>query len=229
MDNWLAQFIRESQTTYPSINHLPIQVMYHLLFVIGNGYEYSTKDGNFMVPISYGKSIAFHTFYAENTTIEYLRDFANKDYGIDDRIEENVTARYNHLSDLYTKCGNEFDPEKLGETLWDEEWAKFYSRYDSQITLPNPDEFNPDDTLYNVEYWVKQINETGITLSEHDFSNYAKVCQFDMNTDIVLRRTAKAILGAFYLIAHKESSTYIMGRIRRTLSNFITGTDTINE
>jgi hypothetical protein len=229
MDNWLAQFIRETQTTYPDTNQHPIHVMRHLLFIVGNGYEYSTEGGNFVVPIAYSRSIPFHIFYSENTTIEYLRDFANNDYDVDDKIEENVAARYNHLSDLYTKVDHKFDPKKLGEMLWREERAKFYGRYDNQVTLLNPDEFDPEDTLYNVEYWVKQINETDITLSEHDFSNYAKVCQFDMNTDIVLRRTAKAILGAFYLIAHKENNTYIMGRIRRTLSNFITGTDTINE
>jgi hypothetical protein len=175
--------------------------MYHLLFVIGNGYEYSVKEGNFVVPISYGRSMPFHTFYSENTTIEYLRDFANNDYGIDDRIEENVATRYNHLSDLYTRTGHEFDPEKLGEMLWDEEWAKFYGRYNNQVTLPNPDKFNPDDTLYNPEYWVQQIHDADIKLSIQDFSNYSKVCQFNMNTDTVLRKAAQAILSAFYLIA----------------------------
>jgi hypothetical protein len=222
MDNWLAQFIRETQTTYPNINQYPINVMYHLLFVIGNGYEYSADDGNFMVSISYGKSIEFHVFYSENTTIEYLRDFSNTDYGIDDRIEESVADRYNYLSDLYTRCGNEFDPEKLGETLWDEEWAKFHGRYDNQVSLPNPDKLDPDDTLYNTSYWIKQIQDVGITLSERDFSNYAKVCQFNMNTDIILKKTSQAILSAFYLIAVKENNSYMMELITNTLSNFIT-------
>jgi hypothetical protein len=112
--------------------------------------------------------------------------------------------------------------------LWDEEYAKFYGRYDNQVTLPNPDEFDPDDTLYNVEYWVKQICAADIVLTEQDFSNYSKICQFDMNIDIVLKKTAKAILGAFYQISYKENNSYIMGRIRRTLSNFITDKDTIN-
>jgi hypothetical protein len=203
--------------------------MRHLLFVIGNGYEYSIKEGNFVVRVSYGRSIPFHIFYSENTTIEYLRDFSNDDYGNDDRIEENIATRYNHLSDLYTRVGHEFDPKKLGEMLWDEEHAKFYGRYDNQVTLPNPDEFDPDDTLYDVEYWGKQICATGIVLTEQDFSNYSKICQFDMNISIVLKKTAKAILGAFYLIAYKENNSYIMGRIRRTLSNFIIDDGTLNE
>jgi hypothetical protein len=222
MDNWLAQFIRETQTSYPSSNQYPIHVMHHLLFVIGNGYEYSVDDGNFMVPISYGKSIKFDIFYSENTTIEYLRDFANKDYRIEDRIEENVTTRYKHLSDLYTRCGKEFDPNKLDEILWDEELSKFYGRYDNQVTLPNPDKFDPDDTLYNTEYWIKQIQDACITQSECDMSHYSKVCQFDMNTDIVLKKTTKAILNSFYLIAAKDNKIYIMERITNTLSNFIT-------
>jgi hypothetical protein len=175
--------------------------MYHLLFVIGNGYEYSSETGNFMVPISYGRSMVFHTFYSENTIIEYLRDFSNDDYGNDSTIEENIATRYNRLSSLYARNGHEFDPKQLGEMLWDEEHAKFYGRYDKQVILPNPDEFTTVDTLYNVEYWVKQINDTGIVLAARDFSNYYKISQFDMNTDIVLKKTARAILGAFYLIA----------------------------
>jgi hypothetical protein len=228
MDNWLAQFIRETQTTYPSTNQYPIHVMWHLLFVIGNGYEYSAEEGNFTVPILYGRSIAFHTFYSENTTIEYLRDFSNDDCGIDDRIEENIATRYNHLSDLYTAVGTEFNPENLKDMLWDEEWAKFHGRYDTQVTLPNPEEFNPDDTLYDTSYWIKQIYDAGITLSEHDFSNYSKVCQFDINTNIALKKTAQAILSAFYLIIVKDNKTYMIELIANTLSNFITDEDTLN-
>jgi hypothetical protein len=157
-----------------------------------------------MVPISYGKSIAFHTFYAENTTIEYLRDFSNNSRENESVIEKNATARYEFLCRLYTNVGKEFDPDELMDSVWDEEWTKFYSRYDNQVTLPNPDEFDPYDTLYNTTYWTKQIQDTGIVLSKCDFSNYAKVRQFNMNTNSVLEKTAKAILGAFYLISIEE-------------------------
>jgi hypothetical protein len=220
MDNWLAQFIRESQTTYPSINQRPIHVMGHLLFEIGNGYEYSANDGNFMVPISYGKSIAFHTFYAENTTIEYLRDFSNNSWENESVIEKNATARYEFLCRLYTNVGREFDPEELMDSVWDEEYAKFRSRYDDQVVLPNPDEFDLADTLYNTSYWVKQIRDSDMGLTKQELSNYAKVRQFDMGTNIVLRKTAQAILGAFYLIAVEENKVYVTQRIVNILSNF---------
>jgi hypothetical protein len=204
--------------------------MRHLLFVIGNGYEYSAEKGNFLVPISYGKSIAFHLFYAENTTTEYLRDFSNNSYCNDSVIEESTDTRYDFLSRLYTNVGREFDPEELKDMVWDEEWAKFHGRYDTQVTLPNPAEFNPDDTLYNTSYWIKQINDAGITQSEWgDLTHYSKVCQFDMNTDTILKNTAKAILGALHLIAAKENKTYGMERITNTLSNFITDEDVLND
>jgi hypothetical protein len=219
MDNWLAQFIRETQTTYPNINQYPINVMYNLLFVIGNGYKFSAKEGNFLVSTSYGKSLPFHTYYAENTTTEYLREFSNNSLDNDSVIEKNTSVRYARLSTLYTNVGNVFDPEELENTVWDEEWAKFYARYDNQVTLTNPNEFNPDDTLYNVSYWIKQIQDIGITLSERDFSNYTKVCQFNTNTDTVLSKTTQAILSAFYLIAVKESKTYVMELITNTLYN----------
>jgi hypothetical protein len=204
MDNWLAQFIRETQTTYPNTNQYPINVMYHLLFVIGNGYEFSAKEGNFLVPTSYGKSLPFHTYYAENTTIEYLRDFSSNSWENEAVIDKNASVRYEFLCGLYTSVGKEFDPDELMDLVWDEEWTKFYSRYDNQVTLPNPDEFDPYDTLYNTTYWIKQIQDTGIVLSKCDFSNYAKVRQFNMNTNSVLEKTAKAILGAFYLISIEE-------------------------
>jgi hypothetical protein len=50
-----------------------------------------------------------------------------------------------------------------------------------------------------------------------------------MNTDTVLRKTAQAILSAFYLIAVKENKTNIIKLITNTLSNFITDKDVINE
>jgi hypothetical protein len=228
MDNWLAQFIRETQTTYPNISQQPIHVMHHLLFVIGNEYSADVEEGDFVVPISYGKSMPFHTFYSENTTIEYLREYSNNLHCNDSIVEESATTRYEFLSSLYTNVGREFDPEELKDMVWDKEWAKFYGRYDNQVTLPNPTEFDPDDTLYNTAYWIKQIHNADIKLSRQDLSNYSKVCQFNMNTHIVLKKTAQAILSAFYLIAVKDNKTYMIELIANTLSNFITDKDTLN-
>jgi hypothetical protein len=213
MDNYLAQFIREYQATYPNISKYPVHVMWHLLFVIGNGYEYSMKNGNFTVPISYSKSLPFHVYYSENTTTDYLREVANSSWENEATVEKNAEVRYEFCYTLYNNIGRAFNPDELKDTIWDEEWAKFNSRYDNQVTLPDPAEFNPDDTLYNPVYWIEQIQAAGIELSKQDFSRDAKIGQFNANTDIVLKKTTQAILEASYVTAGRGSHTNIMKRI----------------
>ena len=162
--NYIRQFLKESQLNYTSIYPTVTDVLIHLLFVNGNGYDFI--DGNPHCDLSYNRTIPFTEFYKDQKSFESCKEYYYK-YCLDRKVAENVkqVKSYN-LQNL------------TDDELYEKEYKTCTSRLDN---LQDIDILTDDDLLdINFHYDnMKSKYSYPYRLSE----NYYKVWSMNKNTE----------------------------------------------
>jgi len=151
--NWVIQYIRESQAEYPTISKTPAEVMEHLLFTIGNGYE--IKNGNFYIQEKYKKEIPLNELIEKQKTKEKWEEYYNSYKGMFSFIED------------------------FGESEDDYIREQFKEQYDKLVSVDNytEEELKTKKTWSKIIKKMEYIPLLQLSSGHHDF------CQLNEKTD----------------------------------------------
>ena len=173
--NYIRQFLKETQLNYSLIYPTITDVLIHLLFVNGNGYNFI--DGNPYCDLSYNRAVSFTEYYKEQKSFESCREYYY-DYYLDRKVAENVqrSKAYNfeNLSD---------------DELYEKEYQSAWELIDK---LPDIDILT-DNTLLDIDFHYNNMKTKYVYRLSKD---YYKICKMSENTEQNLLKLTIVILGA---------------------------------
>jgi hypothetical protein len=221
-DNYLHQYIRESQIEYPSISKTPVSVLKHMLFTNGNGVE--IDGSNFVEYVSFYRTVPFTEYYKDTRTFQEM-----KEYHSDRCSEKEYLENYERIKDTNEFYKSILDDDKsddieaesierlklnikTDDEMYDKAWDEYYNRYDGMDII---DEL-PDGALTDVDYLYQ-------TISKYDYlpylqlsAEYYKAYYFDENTEHYLKEVTVALSKALV----KFMSEYLLGEHSEMRSPF---------
>jgi hypothetical protein len=202
--HWIQNFINYSQVSYPNIFKTPLSVMNHLLFVIGNGIQYSNKYGNFCEHASMEKT-AYHNKF--NSEIQNDGLMFCKLLDIDSKYPLNFTEQWANMMLMYP----DMTVIEFTEKLRSQELSIINSYIDI-VEFMECDIFDYD--------WKHDIKSEKFDFARHYSSTYSKVNALNGNTNPDLLRVVISILDTYIKSGLYKKDVYLLSDIKDHVETF---------
>lgn len=188
MKNYIKQYIRESQINYPSIFPKPINVLKHLFFTNGNGYE--IVNGNPVEYVDFGRYVKLEDYYSSYKSYEDCLEYY-KEYKLDANVNESFRSRKGWNDKL-----KESSSEALRNMYKDDD-ELYKAIYQDAINDLNNIEVLDDSRINDVEYWIDQIKDCKYFPLLRLYEGFYDLGKFNIRTESSLLKLSKIIVNAY--------------------------------
>ena len=193
MQNYLTQYINESQIQYASIFPYPINVLKHLLFTNGNGVDF--VDGNPVEYLPFQKLIPFKDYYKDTKSFEENLEYF-KEYHSEAQINENYN-RKKSFNDRFESLGKNNEKIKSMVKIEDELWKESVKEFHDDLRNIKPLELTK---INDLDYWVNQLLDSKYLPLCYISDGYYDLRYFNENTDKILIEYSLMVIKSYLTV-----------------------------